>query len=111
MQTRFQAVVALFAALPLVGAAQGVAAQARPAERGQVQPPRALQAEPLVAPRIKLPLAKPAPLTVDPPALQGGKPAAPGGYDDAARRCEALADSQQRARCQDKVVREMPVRN
>jgi hypothetical protein len=92
--------------LPLSAAAQAGA----PANTTPVTPPRPAQPQPLVTPRITPPLVKPKPPTADPPALQGGKPAAPGGYDDPARRCEALSDIQQRTQCRDRVVRETPVR-
>ncbi len=76
----------------------------------QMQRPSAMPSQRLLAPRITLPLVDPQSLTVDPPALEGGKPAPLGGYDDAARRCESLGDVRQRAQCRDRVARETPVR-
>lgn len=103
---------ALAVAVPQAMAAPSGAEQpAAPGVRSNpVSPPRAAQPEPLVAPQIKMPQVKPRPLTVDPPALQGGKPAPLGGYDDAARRCESMADIEQRTQCRDKVARETPMR-
>lgn len=86
------------------------AAQASGSAGPPVSPPRAAPPEPVVVPRITPPLVKPKPTTVDPPALQGGKPAPRGGYDDAARRCESIGDIQQRAQCRDRLVRETPLR-
>lgn len=97
---------------PVSALAQAGASSAKSdADRGNAAvPPRTTQPEPLIAPRIVPPLVKPKPPTADPPALQGGKPAPLGGYNDAARRCESLADIEQRTRCRDRVVREFPVR-
>ncbi|HYN59161.1 MAG TPA: hypothetical protein VET87_06360 [Rubrivivax sp.] len=105
------AITALLAGgLPVSALAQAGAAKPD-ADRGSaVAPPRTTQPEPLIAPRIVPPLVKPKPPTADPPALQGGKPAPLGGYNDAARRCESLSDIEQRTRCRDRVVREFPVR-
>jgi hypothetical protein len=90
--------------LPVVTAAQASAPQAQP-----LSPPR-VTVPPEPAPRITPPLVKPKSPTVDPPPLQGGKPAPLGGYNDAARRCEAIGDVQQRAQCRDRVAREVPAR-
>jgi hypothetical protein len=102
------AISLLIGALPFSAAAQGGALQNESSER--VRAPSTLHPAPLVAPQITIPLAKPRPLTVDPPALQGGKPAPPGGINDAAARCEAQADLQLRAQCRDRLARETPVR-
>jgi hypothetical protein len=98
--------------VPLNAAGQTSAPQSKPAEaRGAtVTGPSAMQPAPWAAPQITIPLVKPRPLTLDPPALQNGKPAPPGGVNDAAARCEAQADMQVRAQCRDKLAREIPVR-
>jgi len=102
----------LMGVLPLAAVAQGTAPQPNPPEvrSNPVTPPSPLPPTPTVAPQIKVPLTQPRPPTLDPPALQGGKPAPPGGINDAAARCEALADVQARAQCRDKLARETPVR-
>ena len=91
------AAIALANGLPLQAAAQN----------NPVTPPQGAQPAPQVAPRITPPLVKPKPPTADPPALQGGKPAP---YNDAARRCESLSDTQQRNQCRDRAARDAPVR-
>lgn len=73
-------------------------------------PQQAAPQGPVVVPRITPPLVKPKPLTIDPPALQGGKPAPRGGYNDPARRCESIGDVPQRAQCRDRLVPETPLR-
>lgn len=97
------ATIALAAGLPLPAAAQAGATPAQP-----VKPPSPPPPPPVVAPRITPPLVPPRPPTADPPALQGGKPAP---YSDAARRCQALSDIQQRNQCLDRAVRDAPLRS
>jgi len=115
--------------LPLPAVAQASAAQpntaasskqpaAKPAERvptpaetrDSAAPPGALPRGPVVTPQITIPLVRAVPVPVDPPAVRASKPAPIGSINDAAARCEALADVQAREKCRDRLARETPVR-
>jgi hypothetical protein len=111
---RLLATHVLLGTLPFSAAAQASAPKPEAAEttrRGAITPPAALSPVPVVAPQITIRLVKPRPLTLDPPALQGGKAPPPGGINDAAARCEAQADRQLRAQCHDRLTSETPLRH
>lgn len=107
---RLLAVSLLIGIFPFSAAAQVSAPQTKPGETRAIAPPSGVQPAPVVVPQITIPLTPPKPPTLDPPALQGGKRAPPGGINDAAARCEAQADIQLRAQCRDRLARETPVR-
>lgn len=81
-----------------------------PAEsRERAQPVDEAQPAGKAMPQISLPLGKapPAPLL---PSRRRNAASAARGIDDAAARCEAEADAQQRAACRDRLARTEPKR-